>query len=772
MKKLDGSLALENLVIAMLVFSAAQCSRLLSSPDHAVSILWPPTALMLGYCLQRGPRGLPGAALGIAFWAGVAGHSVSGMFLIAAATTVPPWLTCSLINRWQADGPSEANIRSTIRQLFLASAVQAPLAAVLGALSMADQSQAEASFSLFAAGYLLIEVTSSLVFAPLALMWIPKYEPTPERRQATRKNTLAQGLDWPTFSYLLCTGLACLYVHNQGFTSVARLLIFAAIFGPLFSALSRGARASSLTLALSAIMVLGIRAYLYRDEPLLIFGDGLVPAWLMTAVGAIFVHLLNALSVERTRQTRLIRNSAMKSEIAGLISARALHLFLGKLTAVAIKKPFRVVEIFIPEVLRAGELMGRTAMLGLESEAGARLKEHAGPRASVIAHLSTGRFALITPITVSDVRLLRLVNEALQSHSFKIAGRMFRLRPSVGLIDVVAGTKTHPEAVLAALSLAQQRAFNSAERFQKFPLGSRELKQVWAELDLEESVKRALHEKRVVLMAQLIAPCHQDKEPAGLHYEILARMLDEKGNVMSPATFLPAIARAGLTREFDRLIIESTFHYLASDKTLCARTAACAINVTGRMISSPELPSLIQSQLERTGLAPALFVIEITESESIDDIEGAKANARELKSMGITVAVDDFGTGLATFDYLKQFKPQILKIDGSFIRTFDDSPLDRAIVQSIVGVAATIGARTVAEWVETEDLGRKLRGLGVDFLQGYAIAKPIPVSQLSTLQPNLSFLSGPSSTSISGDRRTGVAPLFQLPELARVREPA
>jgi EAL domain-containing protein (putative c-di-GMP-specific phosphodiesterase class I) len=269
-----------------------------------------------------------------------------------------------------------------------------------------------------------------------------------------------------------------------------------------------------------------------------------------------------------------------------------------------------------------------------------------------------------------------------------------------------------------------------------------------------------------VLMAQLIAPCHRDEETAGLHYEILARMLDEKGNVMSPASFLPAIARAGLSREFDRLIIESTFDYLATDKALCARTAACAINVTGRMISSPELPSLIKIQLQRTGLSPALFVIEITESESIDDIEEAKANARELKRMGITVAVDDFGTGLATFDYLKQFKPQILKIDGSFIRTFDDSPLDRAIVQSIVRVAATIGARTVAEWVETEDLGRKLRGLGVDFLQGYAIAKPVPIGQLGALRQDPAFLGAPSASSVSGDRRASAAALIHLPEPA------
>ncbi len=766
MKKLNGPLALENLIVAVMVLLAAQCSRLISTPDQAISILWPPTALMLGYCLQRGARGLPGAALGIAVWASFSGHSTSGIILIAAATTLPPWMTRQLIIKWQAGRGNEPNIRTTIRHLALGCVVQAPLAAILGSLSMADQPLAEQGFPVFTAGYFLIELTSSLVFTPLALLWIPALDPGAERRHQGRKRTLIRDIDWPTLAYLLATGLACLYVDSQGFTAVARHLIFAAIFGPLFSALSRGARASSLTLTISAIMVLSMRAFLYRNEPELMIGDGLVPAWLMTAVGAIFVHLLNALSVERTRQTRDITNSAMKSEISGLISARALHIFLGKLTASTIKTPFRVVEIFVPEVLRAGELMGRTAMLELENQVGSQLKEHASSRASVIAHLSTGRFALIMPVTVSDARLLRIVNDALQNHSFRIGGRLFQLRPAIGLIDVFTGTKTHTEAVLAALSLAQQRAFNSAERFQKFPLGSRELKQVWAELDLEENVKRGVHEKRVMLMAQLIAPCQHSPDSAGLHYEILARMLDEKGNVMSPASFLPAIARAGLNREFDRLIIESTFDYLSSDKVLCARTSACAINVTGRMISSPELPDLIRDQLKRTGLPASLFVIEITESESIDDLEVAKANARELKAIGITVAVDDFGTGLATFDYLKQFKPQILKIDGSFIRTFDDSPLDRAIVQSIVRVAGTIGAKTVAEWVETEDLGRKLRGLGVDFLQGYAIAKPIPIRQMGQLKQDLSFLGIPAAIQNPDDRRSRLPAMKPISEAA------
>lgn len=752
MQKPSAAHLLESLVIAAIIFVTALASRWLGAPDQGISILWPATGLMLGYCIHQGPRPLIGAALGIVAWGWFEGFSPGGTALVAAATTVPPWCTCRLLNYWQSDHLRETNLlKTTVRLVVLGLVVQSPMAAIFGTAAMAEHPLAQSSLPLFFGVYLLVEITSGLIFVPLGWLWMPNWDKAAREKMPSIVPLLRKVLDWPTLTYVLGVGLVCLLADSQGLNTLARFLIFAAILGPMFSSVTRRPSMSTVTLAIAATMVLAMRAYLFRHEPDRLLTDGLLPAWLMTAVGAILLHLLNALSAERWRNNKRLQAKTMKSDIPGLYSARALHRFLAKLTAEQVQKPIRIIEIFVPEVLRAGELMGRTAMLELEIAAGTRLRDQAGDRFLLIVHLSTGRFAMIAPMTLSDTRLLRLVNEALQSQSFKIGGRLFQLRPTIGLIDVPAGTHSHPEAMLAALSMAQQRAFNSAERFQKFPMGSRELKEVWAELDLEESVKHALHEKRVRLMAQLIAPCQAVVESDGLHYEILARMLDEKGNVMSPGAFLPAIARAGLTREFDRLIIETTFEYLSQDKALMDRTRTCAINVTGSMICSPELPKLIQAQLLRTGFSPRKFAIEITESESIEDLEAAKANAHELSSMGLTVAVDDFGTGLATFDYLKQFKPQMLKIDGSFIRNFDDSPLDRAIVQSIVRVSNTIGATTVAEWVETEELGRKLRGLGVDFLQGYAIGKPILIEYLSALQAQPEFLKHiPTPTETTG----------------------
>lgn len=743
MQKDAASLVLENIVVGLVMLVTAMAARAVGVPEQGIAVMWPSTALMFGYCAHRGPRGLPGAAIGIAVWAWFDGANLFSMMLFAAASTVPPWLTATLVGNLRRARENESNMRSTIRLMLMTSLIMAPMSALLNATAMADYPQARGGFLPFLAFCYLSELTSNLVLSPLGFLWLDKSGQTSERRRAENESTwlsTVRVIDWYSLAFVAVIVAACWMMHRHGMTSAARWLIFGVVFGPLFSSLSRSPRSSSLVLALSGFAVLTMRVHLYGNEPVVVISEGLIPAWLITSMSAILLHLLNALAVERWRQSRRVEADAMKSEVAGLASSRALHRYLLQLTGNQVRKPFRIVEIFIPEVLRAGELMGRTAMLELEAAAATQLQAQAGSRAALSAHLSTGRFALVLPVTTSDSRVQKLIDESLQSHSFKVSGRLFQLRPATGLIDVAVGARTHPEAVLAALSLAQQRAFTSAERFRKFPLDSRELKQVWAELDLEESVKRALHEKRIRLVAQLIAPCQRGSETIGLHYEVLARMVDDHGNILSPAAFLPAIARAGLTREFDRTVIEAAFDHLSQDQRLRSRTLTCAINVTGRTISSPELPAYLRAQLQRTGLSPRMFAIEITESESIDDIEVAKENARQIAGLGLTVAVDDFGTGLATFDYIKQFKPQMLKIDGSFIKNFDDSPLDRAIVQAIVRVAGTIGARTVAEWVETEDLGRKLRGLGVDFLQGYAIAKPVPIEQIAETQPDLSFL--------------------------------
>jgi len=158
----------------------------------------------------------------------------------------------------------------------------------------------------------------------------------------------------------------------------------------------------------------------------------------------------------------------------------------------------------------------------------------------------------------------------------------------------------------------------------------------------------------------------------------------------------------------------------------------CAINLTGWSVSDPTLAAWIQEQVRSSGIAPQKLCFEITESQAISSREVAGQLVESLRATGASVSLDDFGTGLATYDYLKSFPFDYLKIDGSFIRSLPESPVDQAVVQSITRVASTMGLQTIAEFVENDAIIHLLREYGVDYMQGYGVGKPVPLEELLT----------------------------------------
>jgi EAL domain-containing protein (putative c-di-GMP-specific phosphodiesterase class I) len=242
-------------------------------------------------------------------------------------------------------------------------------------------------------------------------------------------------------------------------------------------------------------------------------------------------------------------------------------------------------------------------------------------------------------------------------------------------------------------------------------------------------VRVAVERGRVALLAQPIVAA-RGGDGDRLHYEVLARLLDDDGRAIAPARFLPALSRLRMLEEFDRVVVGAALAQIARDAALRDRTATVSINLTGPSMADPRMPAFLFDALRRHRIDPSTVVIEITESESMARMETAMANARLLAQGGLSIALDDFGTGLATFDYLRRFSPRWVKIDGSFVRAVRDGPLGRQIVDSIVRVARAAGAQTVAECIEDEALARTLTELGVDRLQGYGIARPMPLAEI------------------------------------------
>jgi EAL domain-containing protein (putative c-di-GMP-specific phosphodiesterase class I) len=157
------------------------------------------------------------------------------------------------------------------------------------------------------------------------------------------------------------------------------------------------------------------------------------------------------------------------------------------------------------------------------------------------------------------------------------------------------------------------------------------------------------------------------------------------------------------------------------------------INVTGYSLSDPTFADFVLDMLRITGVPPKIIVVEVTETDAIADFELAQNQLRTLAAVGIRCAVDDFGVGLATFDYLKKLRPHWIKIDGSFVKSIgreDADPLDMEIIIAAVKAAKAIGAKTVAEHVETAEQIDVLTLLGVDYLQGWALGKPMRIEAL------------------------------------------
>jgi EAL domain-containing protein (putative c-di-GMP-specific phosphodiesterase class I) len=206
------------------------------------------------------------------------------------------------------------------------------------------------------------------------------------------------------------------------------------------------------------------------------------------------------------------------------------------------------------------------------------------------------------------------------------------------------------------------------------------------------------------------------------HYEALLRLADRPdGGVIAPARFLPAAERYGLIGEIDRIVVDRVAALLAQDPRW-----RIAVNVSALSITDPSMLPFIEQRLAWHGVEPARLLVEITETAAITDMASAREFCIGALTLGCGLALDDFGAGFGSFQYLKQLPFSHLKIDGEFIRRLPASPIDQLLVSAIAGVARGMGAKTVAEFVADEATIELLRGYGVDYAQGYALGRPQP----------------------------------------------
>lgn len=698
-----------------------------------LTLLWLPTSIVLVGLLMRGLTVLLPAAIGMAVTMWLLDAPVWHASMSVLSVIIAPSAAYYLIQRLRANRRAVSHLMQTIHIVAAIALVQAPISAAIMFVGCYFHPQSMLGPISLIASHWVIETTSGIIFVRGMMVWMPNdgsgFCPVAGIARGNRR--LDPELLVPLgLIVTLCLSAVAAFWTEQG--NLARLFSIPLFVIAATSSLISNRRIASAVLMLSTFAIATISSYAAKmgSDPAAL--TRLAEVALLLLTGSLLLQLLNALVEERLAQQRRLRRKAFANEVTDLPNLRALHAYLASASLIHRVKVdgLLMAEVSVAGLMRWADISGRVSIMKVEREIGARLKQSFGKRMRYLIHVGTGRFILVLSRRQSTEELTDVMKVCFQDHQFDIAGNRVRLHCSIGVVDVPPGNHDL-ETALASLSIAQQKASKNGDLYFRLTLDDEQVRAYREDLAWVEKMGHFLATNRIRLFAQPIAPVQMSSESA-LNFEVLARMINDDGSILTPDKFLPAISLAGLQIEFDRTVISQTLQYLKDHEELALATHLCAINVTGLTICDLHFPEFLTRNLNERNIDASKITIEVTESDAIIDFESALANILTLTRAGISIAVDDFGTGQATFDYIRRMRPNVLKIDGSFVRRYAADPLDREIVESIVRLAKVLGAKTVAEFIETEQMADDMRKIGVDYLQGWAIAKPMPIEDIKS----------------------------------------
>jgi diguanylate cyclase (GGDEF)-like protein len=316
---------------------------------------------------------------------------------------------------------------------------------------------------------------------------------------------------------------------------------------------------------------------------------------------------------------------------------------------------------------------------------------------------------------------------------FSWLDRTFPIGASIGLVSFGDEGLTLAEVLRLADAACYVAKDSGRNRVHVYHAGDKELALRDGEMDWIGRIHKALDDDRFVLYMQRIVALQADGiAGGGEYYELLIRMVDERGQLVPPMAFIPAAERYGLMLALDRWVIRNALAQLASAPAALESLRHCGINLSGSSLGDSSLFAFISEQLATFGVPPSVICFEITETLAIANLSKAAELIRELKAIGCRFALDDFGSGMSSFTYLKTLGVDFLKIDGSFVKDMMNDPIDHAMVEAINNIGHVVGIRTIAEFVEDDAIRRELTRIGVDFGQGYGVAKPCPFAGHAT----------------------------------------
>ncbi len=343
-----------------------------------------------------------------------------------------------------------------------------------------------------------------------------------------------------------------------------------------------------------------------------------------------------------------------------------------------------------------------------------------------IARLGGDEFGILVSECTLDqaVHIAEAVRQTIRGYRFEWAATTLSVGASIGVVEIKRETASAANLMSAAdiaCYAAKEEGRNRVHVYASGGVSSREREMRWA-----ARITGAIEDGRLELYFQPIVPAADGPHP---FHELMVRLRDEDGHLIMPGEFIPAAERYNVMPAIDRWVVQQATGILRERLAAAGEAPLLAVNLSGNSLNDQSFLDFVLQQAGDAGVARSLC-FEITETAAVTSLSDAMYFMQELRGRGCRFALDDFGSGLSSFMYLKTLPVDFLKIDGQFVAHVTSSPIDRSMVEAVCNIGRTLGIRTVAECVESQEVLEELRRIGVDFLQGYYLGGPQPIAAL------------------------------------------
>jgi diguanylate cyclase (GGDEF)-like protein/PAS domain S-box-containing protein len=351
-------------------------------------------------------------------------------------------------------------------------------------------------------------------------------------------------------------------------------------------------------------------------------------------------------------------------------------------------------------------------------------------RSDILARLGGDEFGVLLEDCPLDHarQIAEEMRRTVREFRFCWRDQIFEVGVSIGLVPINADSGDLAHVMSAADAACYVAKDSGRNRVHEYELDDTLVAERYGEMQWIHRIHRAFEDRRFRLFYQLIQPLGGEGASRELLCEVFIRMLDRTGKIIEPSAFIAAAERYHLIGSLDRWVVKTAFGALAeAQRREWSRPILFAINLSGQSIGEESFQAYVVEELERSGVDSRRICFEITETAAISKLDSAIRFISALKAKGCRFILDDFGSGLSSFAYLRDLQVEFLKIDGEFVQNMMEDRVKRAMVESINQIGHVMGLQTIAEWVENRQTLEALKELGVDYAQGYWLCRPQPL---------------------------------------------